>query len=521
MGPVASPSEKQFADARAALKWRARFLPPAIMAALLAGCNDSGSPTPTPTPTPTTANAAPVFTSPAAVSVVENTTLAYRPTATDANNDTIIYSLNGGPDVARFTISGTGQISFVTAPNFELPTDADGNNVYQVTVQATDGKSTTNLDVQITVTNSNEGITVRRIATGFVQPMQVYKVPNSDDELYVIEKGGRIYRLNVNTGARTLEATAANLSTDGERGLLGMTTGPGRGSNTLAAYFTATAPDGTIELRQYGLDLVTGTFNTPLVYNVLVSVPHSQNNNHNGGWIDFGADGQLYMAVGDGGGAGDTDNNAQNPNSRLGKILRLSLNGSTWGPSPSNPFAVSGGDPYIFALGLRNPFRNGFEGNNLIIGDVGQETTEEVDITSISQAGANLGWRFLEGTKPFLGTAPSGLIPPVLQYGHGSGPRQGASVIGGRVYHGPITSLEGSYVFGDYVGKHIWTVPYSRLVSGPLLDGQGFENRDADFTPDVGTIDMPVDFGTDRAGRMYIVDLDGEIYRIEQAVGTL
>ncbi len=270
-----------------------------------------------------------------------------------------------------------------------------------------------------------------------------------------------------------------------------------------------TAADGTVELRQYGLNATTGAFEMPATPNVLLSIPHSASN-HNGGWIELAA-GQLYMAVGDNG-VGD---NAQDINSRLGKILRLGLGPNGWAPAPLNAFASSGGDPYVFAIGLRNPFRNSFEGGNLIIADVGEGNVEEINIISMIQPATNFGWPFKEGTRNNRSNPPAGLTEPKLQYTHGNGPLQGGSITGGRVYHGPIASLEGHYFFGDFVSRHVWSVPYARMLSGPLLDGAGFQLRDADLVADVGAISQPVAFNTDKLGRFYIVDLDGEIFRID------
>ena len=490
-----------------------RLAAPAMILALLGGCGGSDStPSPTPTPTPAAANNAPVFTSTASASIIENSTAAYVATVSDADNDPLTVTISGGTDAALFSIDATGKVSFTAPPNFDMPADADGNNVYELTLRVTDGKAAATLDVHVTVTNSREGISVRRVATGFSQPLQVFRVAGADDALYVVEKGGNVYRLNNRTGTRALEFTAGNLATNGERGLLGMTVGPKDLSGGTAAYVVATAPDGTVQLRQYLRNGTSGKFDAALV-TTLVSIPHAAYANHNGGWVDFGPDGQLYFGVGDGGSGGDPDNNAQNPNVRLGKILRLSLGGSGWGPSPGNPYASGGGDPYVFAIGLRNPFRNSFEGNSLIIADVGQEAVEEIDILGLG-GGANLGWPYREGTLTYRGTAPAGLTDPLLQYRHGSGPFQGASIIGGQVYHGPIAALNGHYLFSDYVSGHIWSVPFARLASGPLMDGRGFELRDADLKPDVGTIDMPVAFGADSAGRFYIVDLDGEIFEV-------
>ena len=489
-----------------------RYLaPPLITLALLTGCGGSDAPTPTPTPTPTpAANRPPAFTSAPTASVGENVMLAYQATASDPDNDPLAFTISGGADAARFTIDGTGRLTFVAAPDFEAPADVDANNVYVVTLRVSDGKASTTLDLQITVTNGGEGISVRRVGNAFSQPVQIFPTPTNNDEIYVIEKGGRIYRLNVSTGLKTLELTVANLSTNGERGLLGITTGPRTTGAGLAAYVVATAADGAVELRQYAIDSTTGAFETPATPIVHISIPHAASN-HNGGWIEFGPDGLLYMAVGDGG----NGDNAQDTNSRLGKILRFAVSPAGFGPAPGNPFFAGGGDPYVFALGLRNPFRNSFEGNNLIIADVGEGNVEEVNIIPITQAGANFGWPYKEGTRNNRGTAPAGLIGPVLQYTHGNGPLQGGSITGGRVYHGPIASLEGEYFFGDFVSRHVWSVSYARMLSGPLLDGAGFVVRDTDLTADAGAVSQPVSFNVDKLGRFYIVDLDGEIFRID------
>ncbi|MCW3849026.1 PQQ-dependent sugar dehydrogenase [Sphingomonas sp. LB-2] len=477
----------------------------------LAACSSGGSGGGgggTPTPTPSSANRAPSFTSPATTSVAENTALAYQAAANDPDGNPLSFTIAGGADAALFTITGAGALSFNTAPSFETPRDSGANNVYNLQLRVSDGSLSATLDLAITVTNSREGIAVRRVGTGFNQPLYVEPIPGSSDVL-VAEKPGNIYRLTPSTGAKTLVLTAGNLSTDGERGLLGIAVRPNFAtSNQLVAH--ATAPNGTIELRLYTL---TGNVNTG--YTNLVTIPHAGANNHNGGWIGFGPDGNLYDAVGDGGGSGDPENDAQDPNSRLGKILRLAPSGNTFVAAPGNPFASGGGDPYVFALGLRNPFRNSFgPDGRLYIGDVGQGAIEEIDVVRPDQPGLNFGWHYLEGTSVFTGTAPPGLTAPVSQYAHGTGATQGNTIIGGYVYRGPVTSLVGSYVFADYVNGHIWTLPANQLVQGSLFPAGSYERRNLDFTPDAGTIDQIVSFGEDSAGNLYIVDITGEIFEV-------
>ncbi|MBN8813854.1 MAG: PQQ-dependent sugar dehydrogenase [Sphingomonas sp.] len=480
----------------------------------IGGCGDGGGTTPTPTPT----NTAPTFTSAATASVVENTALTYQAAATDAEANAITYSISGGADAGKFTLSGTGALSFNSAPNFDLPGDANGDNVYEVQLRASDGSLTSTLDLRVTVSNSREGIEVRRIATGLNQPMMLAPIPGDNATMFLIERGGNVYRFTTATGAKTLITTVPGVTTDGERGLLGIAARPDF-ATTGGFVVYATDTTGAIRIIQYTVNpasfAVTGS-------TTLLTVPHPTNSNHNGGWLGFGPDGLLYIATGDGGGSGDPAGNAQNTNSRLGKMLRVAVSAAGVVTVPAgNPFAGGGGDPYVYALGLRNPFRNAFDGNRLIIADVGEGRTEEIDLLGITDPGRNFGWNFKEGTATFQGTPPAGLSDPVSQYAHGSGPRQGNAIIGGLVYNGPIASLKGSYVFADEVSGNLWTVPAASLVAGSMLASSSYERRNADFAPDAGTINMIVDFAADNAGNLYIVDLDGDIFVAEPFLGSL
>lgn len=395
-------------------------------------------------------------------------------------------------------------------PDYDLPGDANGDNVYAVTLRVSDGTASATQAVNITVTNSREGIAVVRVGTGFSQPLYVAPIPGSNS-VYVVEKGGDVYRLDPANGARTRVLDITDISTDGERGLLGLAPYPDHAaSQRLLA--VATAADGTVQVRRYTL----GQPNSSTSYDTVLSIPHPNANNHNGGWIGFGPDGLVYVGVGDGGGGGDPNNNAQNTNSRLGKILRFTVgaNGSSYAPAPGNPFLSGGGDPYVYAIGLRNPFRASFNNNSLIIGDVGQDLVEEIDLMTTTQPGTNFGWRFLEGTRPYTGTAPGGLTPPVAEYSHGGGPRQGNSVTGGYVYRGPVTSLQGQYVFGDFGSGNIWTVPFSSLVAGQTLPSSRFARRNEDFAPDAGTIGNIASFGEDSAGNLFVVSIGGDIFMV-------
>lgn len=477
------------------------ILLPLVLASCGGGSDGGGG-------TPPAANAPPVFTSPQTASVVENTTAAYQATASDPDGNALTFSIEGGADAARFSITAAGALSFAVAPDYDLPGDADGDNIYAVTLRVSDGRAAATQAVNITVTNSREGISVVRVGTGFNQPLYVAPIPGSSN-VYVVEKGGDVYRFDPANGTRTRVLDITDISTNGERGLLGLAAYPDHASSQ-RLFAVATATDGAVQVRRYTL----GQPNSSTAYDIVLSVPHSENSNHNGGWIGYGPDGHVYVAVGDGGGS--LAPSAQNTNSRLGKILRFAVGagGNSYSPAPGNPFLSGGGDPYVFALGFRNPFRASFSGSTLVIGDVGEGAVEEVDIVTTSQPGLNFGWPFREGTRTNSGTPPAGLIDPVAEYLHGSGPRQGRTVTGGYVYRGPVASLQGQYVFADFISGNLWTVPFASLVQGQTLASSRFARRNEDFAPDAGTISQIASFGEDSAGNLFLVSLSGSIFMV-------
>ncbi len=213
-------------------------------------------------------------------------------------------------------------------------------------------------------------------------------------------------------------------------------------------------------------------------------------------------------------------------NSPLGKVLRIDVSADDFPQDVArdyripagNPHASGGGLPEIFAIGLRNPFRASFDRatGRLYIGDVGENQREEIDMIAPGDGGRNFGWVRMEGTLILVPAenAPNA-TPPVIEYPHGAGPFEGNSVTGGVVYRGPVAALAGHYIFGDFISRNIWSVPAANLVQGATL-GAGALTRQTDaFLPDIGAIDQLVAFGADDAGNVYIVDLDGEIFRLE------
>jgi glucose/arabinose dehydrogenase len=498
----------------------------AAAASLLASCGGGGA---APQPGPPPANQPPAFTSATTVNVAENSAgTIYQATATDPDGNPLTFSLAGGADQSRFAITAAGALSFTTPPDFEAPTDADANNVYQVTLSVSDGTTSATLNLAVTVTNVGpDGFRVARVGTGFAAPVFLAPVPDGSGRVFVVQQGGLIRILNPATGA--IAATpflnvSAETTTTGERGLLGFATAPDfAASGTFYVFLTNLA--GNIEIRRYRTLAGNRDQADPATADLILAIPHPGFSNHNGGWIGFGPDGFLYVATGDGGGSGDPNGNSQNRNSLLGKLLRIDVAGDAFPADPGrdylipagNPFAAGGGAAEVWAFGLRNPFRNSFDPatGNLWIGDVGQNAREEVDLMRPTDGGTNFGWNVVEGTLNFTGPPQAGFTLPVAEYGHGSGPREGNSVTGGHVYRGPVEGLRGQYFFADFIRPNIWSFPIARTSLGTTLASSQFTLRSADFTPNAGTINNVASFGVDQAGNLYIVDYDGEIFRIE------
>jgi glucose/arabinose dehydrogenase len=239
---------------------------------------------------------------------------------------------------------------------------------------------------------------------------------------------------------------------------------------------------------------------------VILRINHRTYANHNGGWIGFGPDGYLYIGTGDGGGAGDPLHNAQNKNSLLGKMLRIDVNGAQpYAIPPSNPFAASGGAKAVWAWGLRNPWRDGFdrERGDLYIGDVGQDQFQEIDRSSRGFGGQNYGWNLMEGFRCYNATTCStaGKALPIAAYAHGSADSVGCAVTGGYMYRGTLQpALQGNYVLGDYCTGRIWTMYQDENVANLVSQGQ--------FGVNISS------FGEGENGEIYLTDLGGALYRV-------
>ncbi len=469
------------------------------MLAVLSACGgDTASDTPVVTPPPVT-NQPPVFTSATSVSVAENTSaIAYTASATDADGDRLSYSISGGPDATRFTISASGQLSFRASPNYDLPTDTDTDNVYRVEVAASDGKASTTLSVAVTVTNDKEGVAVRRIATGFTSPVAIS--PISADAILVAEKAGAIYLLDPNTGAKTLVVQIADVGSVGV---------------TALAAAPSFATDGTFFVlyhNRFGSLVIERYLRNPAGPTVpdnfgpLLGVNAPQY--AGGGWLGYDAGGNLLAAIGDAGGLGDPEGTAQKDGSALGKLLRITR----------NPDPYAGVSPRFFNVatigkGLHRPNGGSRFDNGILLADRGQDGAEEVNLFSAGATSLNFGWPFLEGTRAAQGTPPAGLTAPVLEYYRSTGLRTGRSIVGGAIGPSAVASLRNQYVFADQGGA-IFAVDIGAISAGSTRTAEVIERRDADFAPNQGMIDHPVAVTTGAAGTLFILDADGEVFRV-------
>lgn len=294
----------------------------------------------------------------------------------------------------------------------------------------------------------------------FASPVWVGPAPGDRTHLYLVLKGGTILQLDAR-GRRL--ATVLDIqdlvSTGSEQGLLSMAFDPAYARNR-RIYVDYTDKAGDTQVIAY--TVVGGKAVRPQRL-IALSQPYP---NHNGGQLLFDRTGMLLVGMGDGGNAGDPENRAQDLGSLLGKILRLDPR--TGNPAAGNPYPES---PYVWALGLRNPWRFSFDTNgDLYLGDVGQNHVEELDVVPPAlQRGANYGWSVYEGDARFKQDqqfTPGGpIIVPALTYSHAEG---GCSIVAGEVYRGKaLPWLRGRFVFGDYCEGALLAVTRTRTGVGP------------------------------------------------------
>ncbi len=358
----------------------------------------------------------------------------------------------------------------------------------------------------------------------FEEPIYVTSDPGNPNRLFVVERRGKI--LQVEGGNTTL---FANLETPVgcfggcvvERGLLSIAFSPDYDQSGRVYVFYAANSGGTLHIAE----MVVHAAGEAFTLRDLLAIPHAQAGNHNGGQLQFGPEGNLYVSTGDGGGNNDVFKNAQNLESRLGKILRLE-------PAPGNvpPYKVPADNPFfgqggakeeVWSYGLRNPFRFSFDRlfGGILIGDVGEGAREEVDYGPSPQRGraANYGWNCREGliagpggdlTPAECATTP--FVAPVFDYPHqdpGGDRAFGCAIIGGHLSRdAAVPELYGRYVYGDLCEGQVRSLN--------LADPFGTDRSEAISLPGLTS------FGEDSAGRLYAVSGNGPVHRIVESAAA-
>ena len=368
----------------------------------------------------------------------------------------------------------------------------------------TAGMAATRLSPRNDIARGSTGapIELDLVVLNLERPVQVTNAADGTNRLFAVEKEGRVRIIQNGQLLSTpfLDIEDRVEDSGNEQGLLSVAFHPDYETNRrFFVYYTGRTPtEGGIVIAEY--QAMAGNPNVAsTAERRIIEIPHQLAENHNGGLLKFGPDGFLYAATGDGGSANDPDDNGQDINELLGKILRFDVNGAQPYAIPSdNPFVGLAGRDEIYAYGLRNTWRYSFdrESGQLWAGDVGQNQYEEVDIIT---RGGNYGWRVMEGVHcrpPTTGCDTSGKILPVFEYAHSgsNGVSSGCSITGGYVYRGDaIPSLFGKYVFADYC-----------LGSGQILTLVPGETTAVTMV--TGAASEPVvSFGEDEAGELYVV----------------
>lgn len=353
------------------------------------------------------------------------------------------------------------------------------------------------------------------VSTGLTSPLDVVNAGDGTNRLFVVEQGGtvKIYSSGTLQPGNFLNI-ADTIVAGGERGLLSLAFHPGYSTNRyFFLYYNSENGDVTIARMQTKSSNPNEADPLSLVVLLFIPKPFA---NHNGGKLQFGPDGNLYFGTGDGGGGGDPNNNAQNGNSLLGKMIRINVDNFSTPPyytiPADNPYLSNAGvRDEIFAIGLRNPFRWSFDrlNNNVWIADVGQNVQEEVNQLSFATAGAvNYGWRCYEGNSTYntAGCLPAGNYTyPIFQYPHNN-TTGGYSITGGYVYRGSAyPALYGYYVCADYVSANAWLIA--------AAGGGTFT-----VTIQAGVPGSIAGFGEDENGELYAVALNGRLYSVRTSV---
>jgi glucose/arabinose dehydrogenase len=339
-------------------------------------------------------------------------------------------------------------------------------------------------------------VALEQVASGLESPVAIAWRGDDDARPYVAEQRGTVRVVAPNGEAAGDPVLRVGVSGGNEQGLLGLAFS----ADGTKLYVNYTDPDGDTHVDEYTM---RGDVAEPSTRRKLLFQPQPFAN-HNGGHLILGPDGMLYVGLGDGGGGGDPNNNAQSLGTWLGKILRIDprpADGAPYTVPADNPFVGRrGARPEIWMYGLRNPWRFSFDRQtgDLWVGDVGQNRFEEIDYSPAGDTGINWGWNLREGAHEFRGDQPAGGRDPIVETPTGNG---NCAIVGGYVYRGSaIPLLRGAYVFGDNCN--------------PALTGVVQRDGRATTQRTIGEVENLTTFGEDPQGELYAVSREGTVYRV-------
>lgn len=351
------------------------------------------------------------------------------------------------------------------------------------------------------------------VTSGLSSPVDIVNAGDGTNRLFIVSLGGTVRILS---GGVLLPGNFLSIpdsiTSGGERGLLSIAFHPNYVNNRyFFVYYTNTTGD--LRITRFQTSAVNPNIADKTTGVVLLTIPHPSFSNHNGGKLNFGNDGNLYFGTGDGGSGGDPNNNAQNGNSLLGKMIRINVDNFTTPPY----YTIPRDNPYIndpnvrdeiFALGLRNPWRWSFDRitHDVWIADVGQGAWEEVNFRTLaSSGGINYGWRCYEGNAPYntAGCQPqSSYTSPIFVYSHNA-TTGGYSVTGGYVYRGlEFAAMYGYYICADYVSGNVWLIKFN------TIGGTWSINQQSGLPGSISG------FGEAENGDLYALSLTGTVYKI-------
>lgn len=467
-----------------------------LTALALSGCGGGGSSSSSGPATPP-AQTAPSLTSSLTPSVPENTAgVFYTATATDPQSDPVTIALFTGADADKLVLDSGGGLRFNQAPNFDLPTDANRDNIYEATLRVTAGGESRDFAVRVSVTNDRERVIVRRAATGFVNPVAIAQIVGQPT-LLIAEQSGRVLRFNQNNDTITEDTYIRDRKLPGEILAIGYAF-PGN-------------------LRQRGIYMVTHSPATGLLLqafdqdrsafgSVKLADAWSQPTT-----VSFIYQPKVLIAIGS-----PTEAAAQDASSFYGKLVELEQTDPYAGASLRGTGEIDF-QPTIIGDGIQRPGGFSLGGVFSILADRGTSAQHELTSFRPEWRPLDFGWPFYEGSAATRANAPTPINGPYVTYPFGRGRKQGEGIIAGQFFSRAFDPAFGdSYIFFDVNGS-VFMVPNTAFTNGFINTSEVIEDKTQDFVPDRGQINRIVGYGAGIASTFfYLLDADGELFEVSQ-----